>query len=173
MTTSKQWWESVKNDPTKFNEWLQKQYRGEITAASRIEQFAEKYATQNYKRTLRVIAKQERQHASWVLELLINRGITPDVANAENRYWSETLPEIESFETGAAIGAHAEAMRLERIRVISADDSAPSDVQEIFKKILKDELFHERAFRVMAGDQAMQKTMASHEAGRKLLGLET
>jgi len=33
------------------------------------------------------------------------------------------------------------------------------------------EVFHEKAFRMMAGDAAMQKTQYTHELGLELLGL--
>lgn len=172
MNNSKMWWESVKTNESKFNDWLIKQYRGEVTASNRIKQFSNKYASEKNKLILSIIAGQERTHASWILELLHSRNIMPDISNAEERYWKETLPEIESFETGAAVGAHAEAMRLERIKVICEDDSAPTDVRSVFKKILHDELFHERAFKSMAGEEAMNKTKDAHIRGKELLGLE-
>lgn len=139
MVNSNQWWQEVKNDSSRFNDWL---------------------------------IKQERKHAGWVLGLLQTRGVEPDTSNAEKRYWQEVLPEIESFETGAAVGAHAEAMRLERIRAICCDQEAPQDVRDVFQRILKDEVFHEQAFRDMAGREAMQRTAGAHERGRELLGLE-
>jgi len=173
MKSSKMWWDSIKSDSDKFNDWLIKQYRGEVTAASRIKSFADNYATDSRnKKILGVIAKQESKHAAWVLDLLMARGIEPNIEHAEERYWKETLPEVESFETGAAVGAHAEAMRLERIKVICEDHSAPADVREVFKKILREEIFHERAFRTMAGVEAMIATQESHERGKELLGLE-
>lgn len=173
MKNSKVWWNEVKTDSVKFNDWLIKQYRGEVTAASRIESFAEKYATSSRdKKILKVIAGQEKTHANWVLDLLKSRNIKPDIEHAEDRYWKETLPEIESFETGAAVGAHAEAMRLDRIKAICEDELAPVDVRSVFKKILRDELFHERAFRNMAGVEAMLATENAHNKGKELLGLE-
>lgn len=172
MTTSVQWWDSVKHDPTRFADWLMKQYRGEVTAGTRIEEFATQYAPERDRKVLNIIAAQERQHAEWVLGLLTARGIKPVVDNAEDRYWRQTLPEIESFETGAAVGAHAEAMRLERIKTICDDESSPTDVRDVFQRILKDELFHERAFRKMAGPVAMSQVMDAHARGREVLGLE-
>lgn len=172
--TSKEWWSEVKNDPERFQDWLIKQHRGEVTAASRIERFAATLAPNDKcRKTLKVIAGQELQHASWVQGLLETRGISPDISHAEERYWREVLPEGDvTFEEVAAIGAHAEAMRLERIRTIIADDAAPADVRQVFQRIVKDEVFHERAFRKMAGAAAMSKTKASHERGRQVLGLE-
>lgn len=172
--TSEQWWSEVKNDPERFQEWLIKQHRGEVTAASRIERFAATLAPNDKcRKTLKVIAEQELQHAGWVLGLLETRGVTPNTSHAEERYWKEVLPEgAVTFEEVAAIGAHAEAMRLERIRAIVADEDAPTDVREVFQRIVKDEIFHERAFRKMAGDVAMAKTRPSHDRGRQVLGLE-
>lgn len=174
MISSQEWWAQIKNDSKRFNDWLVKQHRGEVTAASRIDSFAARLAPNaRYKRILEVIADQERTHAGWVLELLKSRGVMPDIRKAEERYWKEVLPTEEvSFEEVAAIGAHAEAMRLERIKAIAADASAPTDIRETFQRILKDEVFHERAFRDMAGSEAMAKVAPSHSRGRKILGLE-
>lgn len=172
MKTSNEWWQEIKKTEVLFNDWLIKQYRGEVTAAERIEAFRDQYAADvKSKKTLTIIAAQERQHADWILSLLKSRNISPDISNAEKRYWKETLPSIESFETGAAIGAHAEKMRLERIKAIVSDNNAPEDVKNIFKRILKDELFHERAFRKMAGPTALDSTKGNHEKGLEVLGL--
>ncbi len=169
---SKQWWELVKNNPAKFNDWLIKQYRGEVTAAQRIRLLASKFArTLLQERTLEIIAKQEETHASWVLDLLKARGIVPDTKNAEDRYWKQTLKGIEDFETGCAVGAHAEGMRLERIRAIADDPEAPKDVADTFKRILKDEIFHEKAFRSFSSKKALAATAGNHSLGLQVLGL--
>lgn len=170
--TSQQWWAEIKNDPKRFNSWLLRQYRGEATAAKRITEFADQFAPDvKTKRILYTIATQEMNHAEWVLQLLKTRGIQPRIEGAEKRYWQVTLPEIKSFETGAGVAAHAERMRLERIRTIAEDETAPGDVKSTFAQILKDELFHERAFREMAGPMGMELTLEAHREGRKALGL--
>lgn len=169
--TSQQWWDAIKTKPNRFNDWLVKQHRGEVTAAKRIVEFADRFATDDHKAILNRIAVQENMHAEWILELLRARGIEPNIEDAEKRYWKETLDDIVSFETGAAVAAHAEKMRLERISVIKDDVTAPWDVRETFARILKDELFHERAFRDMAGDEAIAVTAGAHKRGRKALGL--
>lgn len=172
MQTAASWWESVKSDEAKINEWLIKQYRGEITAVERIMQFGLQYAeTEHQSKVLHAIAAQEKQHAQWIRELLETRNIEPVVENAEKRYWANTLPGIESFETGAAVAAHAEGMRLARIRVISSDEDAPSDIREVFKKILKDEEWHEQAFTQLSSPEALEATKSNHEAGLEALGL--
>src|SRR5690349_19177812 len=107
MISSEQWWSEVKNDPERFNDWLVKQHRGEVTAAGRIDRFAASLAPNRLsRRTLEVIADQERKHADWVLGLLKARGVTPNLSHAEDRYWQEVIPQGEvTFEEIAAIGA--------------------------------------------------------------------
>ncbi len=172
MKTSAQWWAECKADPAKFNRWLQRQYTGEVTAAGRIRDLATKFKVEGRNaRIIEVIAQQEEQHAAWVRELLENRGIKVEVQAAEDRYWAETLPGIVDFDTGGAVAAHAEGMRLERIQVIAEDVNAPNDVRFYFQKILRDETFHENAFRNMATPAALEATKDQHELGRTALGL--
>lgn len=172
MKTSQQWWDEVKNDPEKFNEWLIKQYRGEVTAAARIFAVMVHFEMDKAaKKTLTKIAEQEATHAEWILDLLKSRGLKPSMDFAEDRYWSEVLPGAIDFQSAAAIGAHAEQMRLERINVIVEDKDTPEEVRSVFEKILKQEIFHAAAFEKMAGVEAMNNTKYSHEQGRALLGL--
>lgn len=171
--TSTQWWAETRDNAERFATWLGRQLVGEETAARRIREFAQQYAPDEAtRRTLDVIVAQEEQHAGWVRDLLVTRGVPVSSEPAERRYWKETLPSVGSFQTGAAVGAHAEKMRLERIQAIVDDERAPADVRSVFTRILKDELFHERAFRTMAGPAAMEATRSSHELGRQVLGLE-
>lgn len=176
MKTSAQWWDEVRQDPDLFNNWLAKQYRGEVTAAARIRKLASTTLEPNSIRILNFIADQEAEHAEWVAGLLLNRGIdatTIDIGGAEDRYWDAVGVNTDhSFETTAAIGAHAEAMRLERIRAIVDHPLTPLDVEIVFTKIMKDELMHEAAFRHLAGPEAMAATSYNAEQGRIVLGLE-
>ena len=48
----------------------------------------------------------------------------------------DLLAAIEDLETGCAVGAHAERMRLERIEVIAGDPEAPADIRAVFARIL-------------------------------------
>lgn len=175
MRTSQEWWNEVKNDPVKFNEWLIKQYRGEVTAVNRIRVFKENFATRERDRiVLDQIINQEIQHANWILDLLESRAVRPALwlfEEAEKRYWKDVLPGIESFETGSAVAAHAEKMRLERIRVIAGDEDTPDDVRDVFKRILSDEEFHTLAFTVMSSPDALEATRHDHERGMEALGL--
>ncbi len=176
MKTSKQWWDEVKNDSDKIDRWLRKQWRGEVTAAGRIQKLASQYTVADGREytILHTIAEQERQHADWVGELLDSRGIVvddSDLLQAEGRYWAETLPGIKDFATGTAVAAHAEKMRLERIQTIVDDETAPVDIRDVFTRILKDELWHERAFRGLSTPEALQETEGDYKLGREALGL--
>jgi rubrerythrin len=163
----------VKRDPEAFTAWLLDQYRGEATAAGRIEMLRDAYAEPGSRahRILGVIAGQERRHAVWVGDLLTARGIQPQIGVKRERYWKETLGGIHDLATGCAVGAHSERMRLERIEVIAGDPEAPPDVRAVFQRILPEERFHARAFAELAGDEALAEMRGAHELGRRALGL--
>ena len=177
MKTSTQWWSEVKSNDSKMADWLKKQYRGEVTASYRIRKLSEQYVDKESKEAtiLAKIAEQEETHAQWVKELLDSRNIAvdaTDIEQAESRYWAKTLPGITSFETGTAVAAHAEGMRLERIRAIANDDQSPEDIRDVFTKILKDEIWHESAFTHLSKAEALKATEGDDKLGREALGLE-
>ncbi|KND51454.1 MAG: hypothetical protein ABA06_04065 [Parcubacteria bacterium C7867-001] len=166
------WLENVLRDSKKMVDWLTKQYHGEVTAAGRIRIFAGEYCEDlEHARILEVIASQEEDHANWVASLLHARGIEAKVLDKNERYWEQTLPGIESFRTGAAVAAHAEHMRLVRIRAIVDHPNTPADIRDVFAKILPQEVFHAEAFSRMAGAEALEATRGKHEAGLEALGL--
>jgi hypothetical protein len=173
LRTSTEWWTSIKADRAAFEAWLYDQYRGEVTAAGRIEALRDAFVRPGTRahRVLSVIAAQERKHARWVGELLAARGLEVCVWDDEDRYWREIIPEVVDLETGAAVGAHAEKMRLERIEAIAGDEGAEADVRDVFRRILPEERFHERAFRGLASPAAMARTQHAHALGRRALGL--
>lgn len=198
--TSRQWWAAVRGDPARLNAWLLDQLRGEATAAARIRALRDQFAVpvthasaaqgqhatsqgaaadhNHAARVLTVIAEQEERHASWVADLLRARGVDPVVVEKPARYWQAChLDEIADLETGCAVGAWAERMRLERIDVIAAAGDHGADIDDIadivavFQRILPEERFHERAFSDLAGAVALHATRDAHELGRRALGL--
>lgn len=172
-TTSAQWWARTKQDPLRLEAWLRDQYRGEATAAQRIGWLRRRFAASDERagRVLDTIAAQERQHAAWVAELLVARGLEPTVEETPERYWPQVMAQIDSLEVGCAVGAHAEQMRLERIETIVDDPDAPKDVRRVFARILPQERFHERAFRALSDPEALEATRHAHALGRAALGL--
>lgn len=175
MRDSQTWWRATRDDPAKLHAWLFDQYRGEVTAASRIETLRDRFAAPGSRadRILTVIAAQERDHAEWVGELLAMRGLDPCVEDKPDRYWRRVLPGIRDLATGAAVGAHAESMRLERIETIASDPLAPADIRAMFARILPQERFHARAFASLATPETLAATADAHELGRRALGLSS
>lgn len=173
MKTVNQWLDEVLHNPEKMVDWLTKQYHGEATAANRIRAFSDQYAIDpKHKKILDFVARQEEQHANWIAELLERRGIKAEIIQGKDEcYWNKTIVGIESFETGAAVAAHAEAMRLERIRAIIAHAETPGDIKQVFERILPDEEFHSSAFARMSNEQALKETAGNHQAGLDALGL--
>lgn len=173
MRTSEAWWADTKRDPAKLRAWLRDQFRGESTAGPRIEALRDAFTEKGSRswRILTVIADQERKHARWVGALLAARGERVTIDDVAERYWPAVTAVVHDLASGAAVGAHAEKMRLERIEAIVADPDAPPDIRRVFAAILPDERFHARAFRQLAGDRALAETAAAHHRGRALLGL--
>lgn len=174
MKTSQEWWNEVKASEPKLIEWLTDQYRGEATAVSRLQVLLDKFVDlpKNARHTVERIMKDEAKHSEWIKQLLVARNITiPEVNHEAERYWPETIKFIETSNQAMAVAGHAEAMRLERIRVIASDDSAPTDVRAAFQAILPDEEFHERAFKAFAGEEALEQMLPHHKVGMEALGL--
>ena len=172
MKSSVEWWNHIKTDEVLLNDWLKDQYHGEATSSKRIRDFAKDFCSNpKYSKILEIIATQEDQHASWVGELLQSRGLPAEILERRERYWDAVTSNVDSFEGGTAVAAHAEEMRLERIRVIANDVETPTDIRVAFRKILKDEMFHAIAFRSMTTDEAYAKTSPAHVMGLEMLGL--
>jgi rubrerythrin len=127
--------------------------------------------TEKQFKTISIIADQERTHAAWVAQLLVNRNMTPVKLEKVERYWDKTLTSVDTFLKGAAVAAHAEEMRLKRIRAICNDNNAAEDIREVFKKILPQEEFHARAFKKMTTQEEYDRTQHAHDLGRLALGL--
>lgn len=173
MKTSKEWWVETKQSPEKLVNWLKNQYHGEAVAASRIREFILPNMEGKYQFMVERIADDEDRHSQWVGKLLSDRGITPQVLLKEERYWKEVMTEdfTSDGNYAAAVAAHAEEMRLERIKVIMEDETADSDIVETFKNIYKDELFHAKGFKLIAGDDYYNKASENHAKGLEALGL--
>ena len=165
MKTSAEWWEEVKNDTAKLNYWLQRQCYGEFEAFKRLQSLAGTFRNE----ILEKIAGQEFMHYKWIKKYMDDNGIPP-LASHETRYWKEINHTFDTLEQAAAVAYHAETMRLERIRLIAADETNLT-LAEIFKKILKDEEFHAEAFKFMSDDDEIVIAKIDHEAGLQALGL--
>ncbi len=173
MKTSQEWWDQTKASPEKIINWLKNQYHGEAVAAERIRQFILPKMEGKYEFMVERIADDETRHASWIRDLLISRGVFPQILQKEERYWKTVMTEDFNNDGNyaAAVAAHAEEMRLERIKVIMDDELAPEDIRATFINIYKDELFHAKGFKLIAGDDYYNKASENHAKGLEALGL--
>jgi rubrerythrin len=173
MKTSKELWDETKVSTEKTINWLKNQYHGEAVASTRIRDFILPHMDGKYAFMVERIADDEDRHSQWIGKLLSDRGVTPNILQKEERYWKEVI--TEDFKNdgnyAAAVAAHAEEMRLERIMVIMNDETADSDIRETFKNIYKDELFHAKGFKLIAGDDYYNKASENHAKGLEALGL--
>lgn len=173
MKTTQEWLSEVKNDPSKMQHWLERQYVGEALAAQRIQALADAQSGNRAHKILCKIVSDEMVHCSWVADLLTARGIElPKPTYDADRYWKPVLTTVENFDDMAAAGHLAEAMRLVRIRAIVADQEIDQDIREVFQKILPDEEFHTVAFAALTTREAVERMRDKHEAGLQALGLE-
>ena len=169
---TQEWLDKITGSKVELQHWLERQYIGEITAAHRIAQLVTD-APDKFKPVISKIANDEAQHAIWVGQLLLDRDIAiPEIKDTDNRYWKPILSEIDSFEKTAAAGHHAEGMRLVRIRALANSNKVDEDIREVFRKILPDEEFHEKAFGAMSDVDSIEFMRGKHEAGLEMLGLE-
>jgi len=172
MKTSEQWWDETKGSEQKIVNWLKNQYHCEAVAAERIRKYILPNLEGKFQFMVERIADDEVRHSEWVGKLLSDRGVTPEILQKEERYWKEVM--TEDFTTdgnyAAAVAAHAEEMRLERISVMN-DENAPIDIRKVFTDIYKDELFHAKGFKLIAGDDYYNKASENHAKGLEALGL--
>lgn len=168
MQTSLEWWNEIKESPEKLNQWLQKQCYGEFQAYKRISDLSIKFDSPQ----LDHIAFQELTHFHWIRKYLVARGIS-EINEHEERYWKQVkTSSFSSLGDLAAVGYHAEAMRLERIIVIANNtDSRYIELSEVFRSIERDERGHVAAFRHMSSDLQRELAKVDHEQGMISLGL--
>lgn len=173
MKTSKQWWDETKVSPEKLINWLKNQYHGESVASERIRKYILPKMEGKYHFMVERIADDEDRHSQWVGKLLSDRGVTPEILQKEERYWKQVMTDdfTNDGNYAAAVAAHAEEMRLERITVIMNDETADDDIRNTFKNIYKDELFHAKGFKLIAGDDYYNKASENHAKGLEALGL--
>lgn len=168
---SKAWWTNTKKSNARITSWLQKQFIGEARAAGRLKGYLDKFNPEpKVRKVVEKIAGQEGKHADWIQDLLDARAAVPNLRH-EDRYWKHTLNDINSFDDLCGIAWAAENMRLARIRTIVEDKDAPTDIRNTFKKILKDEIFHEKAFKALSSEVSKRKALVNHVKGLKAIGL--
>lgn len=176
MRTTQQWWEGIKSDPQALEAWLVRQYVGEMAAVNLLSEVLIKHGGETTETEWNDVFKvmlQEAKHARWVKNLLAGRGIPiPTGLEATRKYWEEVVPEVECLDDAAHAAHNAESMRLHRIRAIANEtDPQFSDLQDVFKKILPDEEWHEQVFSDLCRTENNSKMDSAHGKGLRALSL--
>lgn len=168
--TSKEWLQSVKQNPDKFNKWLANQWLAEVEAAARIQKLADTATNSKEQVLLSKIASDEARHADLLKGLCNTRGIKISEKSSNRYYDSVKLSGLTRSEL-FAVGHYAEGMRLSRIEAICVDTEMPSDITTVFQSILKDEQMHEKAFKSLTDKESLEAMRDRHELGVQALGL--
>lgn len=173
MKTTEQWWNEIKTNPTKLNNWLRRQCVGELAAVNLLSEILLRFgqqATVSEWKTVHKVMGQEAVHALWMREVMAGRGIEPEEnASAERKYWAEVLPNVTNFDEAMAAAYHAEHMRLARIRLIASEtDPAYADLAQTFQRILPHEEWHQQVFDKMRKGHDLTRY---HERGLRALNL--
>lgn len=169
------WWKKCLDDKEKLEHWLVSLYNNEKDAEERFKDFANKYCevgSEEYN-VFMEISEQEANHAVLVERVILNRGATIyQKSSKDGRYWRNTLPCICDKKTAAAIGAYAESLSLNRMRVIIKDEQTPEDLKEMFKVIEPEESYHAKSLKKIATKYGMDKVKDCHDKGLDELGLK-
>lgn len=175
IQATKNWWNKCLNDPEKLEHWLVALYNNEKDAEARFTSFGITYCYNDNEahRTFMLIAEQERKHAIMVEEIFKNRNIKLyNKSSNDGRYWRNTLPCICDMQTAAAIGAYAEGLSLQRMRVIIKDPNTPNDLKRLFEVIEPEESYHAKILEKIATKYGMKNVKNCHDKGLEELGLK-
>lgn len=176
MRTTQEWWEEVKSSSSLLEEWLVRQYVGEMAAVNLLSNVLIRFGgdmTDTEWQDVYKVMMQEAKHARWVKHLLGDRGINiPTGLDATRKYWEEVIPAVETLDDAAHAAHNAEHMRLERISIIAKEtDPDFKDLQNVFSMILPDEQWHEEVFRKLRRIDFNSKMNTAHESGLRALSL--
>ncbi len=176
VAKTRRWWEVILADPEKLNTWLVRLYNNEKDAEFRFIDFANQYCQRDTEEwhLFHFIAMQERRHAKTVLDVLNERNVLAanGLSSANGRYWSKVLPCINNLDTAAGVGALAEGLSLERMRVILDYHATPKDLVQMFKEIEPDEAVHAKTLARLAGQHGIKQVIDCHSEGLIALGLK-
>jgi tRNA isopentenyl-2-thiomethyl-A-37 hydroxylase MiaE len=169
------WWKKCLSDKEKLEHWLVSLYNNEKDAEERFINFANTYCMNDkfaYD-TFMNIASQESNHAFLVEKIIKDRNISLyEKSSKDGRYWRNTLPCICDLQTSAAIGAFAETLSLNRMRIIIKDAETPDDLRKLFMIIEPEESYHSKILQKIATSHGMKSVKDCHDKGLEELGLK-
>lgn len=175
MKNSTTWWNDTKNNQENLRDWLQRQYVGEFAAVNLLSEILIRFGHEmngDQRRNIYKVMLQEALHGQWMSQLLENRGWAPEAQpDVTERYWKNIIPNVKNFQDAMQAAAQAENMRLQRIRAIVNDPTAPADIHKVFEQILPHEEWHEEVFTTMCGDYHNPEIKQGHDQGLSSLSL--
>jgi rubrerythrin len=172
---TQKWWNNCLNNSEKLELWLVSLYNNEADAEERFKDFANTYCVKGSEEyeLFYQIANEEANHAILVEKVLEERGIALHKKSSKNgRYFRNVMPCVVDRKTAAAIGAYAETLSLNRMRVIISDENTPEDLRKLFSIIEPDESKHVKILSKIATKYGIKAVKDCHDKGLDALGLK-
>ena len=162
---TKAWWLRTIHDPVKLSAWLQKLQRTELAGyVDHIEYMRGKTLPNRTAKILTNIAMDELTHSNMIIDLMGERNIPVDPDGVHSTYWDTVLASVSNIDEYCAANYYGEALASYRFEIILDMKETPSDIAEVISKALPDEIFHRQTLYKLAGDEALLKVRAYHNA---------
>lgn len=157
------WWKELLKDTDKFNQWLQKLYRTELSGYTDHMRYLSTSGAieERTAKILTNIALDELKHSHIIKDLLSDRGC--DLGNPEeSQYWKIVNAGVTNLNEYCAVNHFGEQIAAFRFEVIEAMEETPSDIKESLRIILPDEQFHKITLEKIAGKESLDKMIVHH-----------
>lgn len=164
------WWLRTINDTSKLTRWLQKLQRTEFGGyQDHIDYMAANSVTEREQLILTNIAEDELKHSNLLIDLFAGRGIAVDANGENSTYWDEILSHVNSTAEYCAANYFGESLAATRFEIIQDMSQTPSDIREVIRQVLPDEIFHRETLKRMAGDEVIARMQTLHDAAYQRL----
>ena len=164
------WWLRTINDSNKLTRWLQKLQRTEFGGyQDHIDYMAANSVTEREQLILTNISEYELKHSNLLIDLFTGRGIAVDANGENSTYWDEILSHVNSTAEYCAANYFGEALAATRFEIIQDMSQTPSDIREVIRQVLPDEIFHRETLKRMAGDEVIARMQTLHDAAYQRL----
>jgi hypothetical protein len=167
---TKEWWKKCLADSNKMTLWLQKLQRTELSGYTDHMKFIE--ANHLEKREIQIltnIAHDELKHSNLLIAMFDGRGILAQPNGEDSVYWATVLEKATTFNDYCAANYYGEALASFRFEVIQSMPETPSDIREVLRMVLPDEVFHRETLGRLCGEAALEKYGKIHEAAVSLI----
>jgi len=165
------WWNRLLVDQELMNKWLCKLWKTEQDGFQDNMDAAEKYSKEGElaHHIFKITGQDEARHGDLLLQLLKERGIVPEPVQPESVYWNHMDNVVTDMNSCAAVFALGEQLAARRFEVLFDHNGTPEDVRYFLSQALPDEAYHARSFARLAGEEALEKAIKTHEEAIVLL----